>query len=142
MSLRLTRLDGDTGVETGTYHLEDVPGRPGRSRTSLPLLPPARYQVQPVYAGTDSAAGPARPFVVVSSSLEEMQTWQDRRHLRGLARNWGGPFLDGNDDLAGSWYLCDLSTDYHDHRGRGFWTRSRREWVSKRARQLLTTSSH
>ncbi len=98
VSLRLTRLDGDVGVEAGTYHLEDVPGRPGRSRAALPLLPPARYQVQPIYAGTDSAAGPARPFVVVSSSLEEMQTWQDRRHLRGLARNWGGPFLDGNDE--------------------------------------------
>jgi len=95
VSLKLVRIENGTDVAAGTYHLEDVAGRPGRSRAALPPLPPARYTVQPVYAGTDSAAGPARPFVVISSSLEEMQTWQDSRHLRGLARNWRGVYVDG-----------------------------------------------
>ena len=95
VSLKLTRIENETDVVAGTYHLENVAGRPGRSRATLPPLPPARYAVQPVYAGTDSAAGPARPFVIISSTLEEMQTWQDSRHLRGLARNWRGVYVDG-----------------------------------------------
>jgi len=104
VSLKLSRLDGAAGDDARTFRLEDVPGRPGRSRTTLPPLPPARYEVQPVYAGTDSAAGPARPFLVVPSTLEEMQTWQDRRHLRALARSWGGHVVsaaDGEGMIAG-----------------------------------------
>ena len=77
--------------------MDDVPGRPGRSRITLPPLPPARYEVRPVHAGTDSAAGPAQPFLVVPSSLEEMQTWQDQRHLRTLARSWGGFVVSADD---------------------------------------------
>ncbi len=107
VSLRVTRLDAtdDTaagedagdGEDVGTYSLDPVPGRPGHARTVLPPLPPARYAVQPVYAGTDSAAGPARPFLIVPAALEEMQTWQDRRRLRGLARRWHGVYVDGDD---------------------------------------------
>ena len=96
VSLRVTR-GSDAGPEdVGTYSLDPVPGRPGRARTTLPPLPPARYEVRPVFAGSDSAAGPARPFVVVSASLEEMQTWQDRRRLRGLARRLDGVYVNGH----------------------------------------------
>ncbi|MBC8426141.1 hypothetical protein H8E07_18665 [bacterium] len=98
VSLRLSRLEDGSGDEVRTFRLENVPGRPGRSRATLPPLPPARYEVQPVYAGTDSAAGPARPFLVVPSALEEMQTWQDQRHLRTLARRWGGVALSASVD--------------------------------------------
>jgi len=97
VSLRLSRLDDADGAEARTFRLDDVPGRPGRARATLPPLPPARYEVQPVYAGTDSVAGPARPFLVVPSALEEMQTWQDRRHLRALARRGGGGAVSAAD---------------------------------------------
>lgn len=107
VSLRLLRPDGGPDDAARTFRLEDVPGRPGRSRTTLPPLPPARYEVQPVYAGTDSAAGPARPFLVVPSSLEEMQTWQDHRHLRVLARAWDGHAISATDGDRAAAALSD-----------------------------------
>ncbi len=73
-----------------------VPGEVGRGRVTLPPQAPGRYRIRPVAAGTDSALGPAREFVVVAARPEEAQVRQDRRRLRALAAAWGGHYVDGH----------------------------------------------
>jgi hypothetical protein len=84
-----------------TFTPSAVPGEVGRGRVTLPPQAPGRYRIRPVAAGTDSALGPAREFVVVAAHPEDAQVRQDRRRLRALAAAWGGHYVDGHAPGAG-----------------------------------------
>ncbi|MBA4378812.1 MAG: hypothetical protein C0395_09225 [Gemmatimonas sp.] len=130
-----------------------VPGELGRGRVTLPPQAPGRYRVRPVAAGTDSALGPEREFVVVSALPEEAQVRQDRRRLRALAAAWGGYYVDGHApgaarSLAGVLDAADWSAATGERRSEvrlvhGWWLIAvatlllGAEWAVRRARGML-----
>ena len=93
-TLGIRSLDSESSFRPVRLSMRPVAGDAWTARTEVGPLPPGRYELTPLSAGVDEAAGAAREIIVTKTSVEDRQGNQDRTGLHTLASHLGGAYLD------------------------------------------------